>query len=369
MLKSPAIAVRALLAAGAVSLLTAVPATAFAALEKVKMGTPARVNIGYAPFIMTKAMGYFEQEGLDVEITEFLGTSVLVPQVANKSVDIGFPGADIVIISRQPGRDHLPVKFFYNVARKNPWDFVVPVESPIKVIGDLRGKKIGVGALANGNVPIARAMFTEMGMAAGKDYEFVPVGVGAPAVHAIRTKQIDVFNGFDATIAHLPNNGIQIRYLEQPEKYRALISNGFAAHEDTIKNRPDMLRRFGRAITKGIVACEANRELCVRAAWQLYPSLKAQGVPEDRAMTESLATLDARLASIYNFGPGPRKFGEYTPKMFADYIDVLHGGGELKSKDIAVDSLYTNALVDDFNKFDPAPLQAEVRKLKAVPAK
>ncbi|MEJ5992691.1 ABC transporter substrate-binding protein [Ramlibacter sp. PS3R-8] len=368
MQKFPAIALRALFAAGSISLLAAISAPALA-LDKVKMGTPARVNIGYAPFIMTKAMGFFEQEGLDVEITEFLGTSVLVPQVANKSVDIGFPGADIVIISRQPGRDHLPVKFFYNVARKNPWEFVVPVESPIKVIGDLRGKKIGVGALANGNVPIARAMFAEMGMTAGKDYEFVPVGVGAPAVHAIRTKQIDVFNGFDATIAHLPNNGVQIRYLEQPEKYRALISNGFVAHDDTIKNRPDMLRRFGRAITKGIVACEANRELCVRAAWQLYPSLKAQGVPEDRAMAESLATLDARLASIYNFGPGPRKFGEYTPKMFSDYIDVLHGGGELKSKEVAVDSLYTNAFVEDFSKFDAAALQAQVRGLKAVPAR
>ena len=338
-------------------------------LEKVKFGTPARMNIGYAPFVMTKAMGYFQEEGIDLEVTEFLGTSVLVPQVANKSVDIGFPGADILIISRQPGRDRMPVKYFYNVTRKNPWEFIVPVESPIKTIADLRGKRIGVGALANGNVPIARAMFTEMGMANGKDYEFVPVGVGAPAIHAMNSKQIDVFNGFDATIAHFPNNGIKIRYLEQPPKYRTLISNGFMAHEDLIANKPDLLKRFGRAFTKGMLACEANRPMCVRAAWQAYPGLKAQGVSEEKAMSDALATLEPRLGAMLNFPEGPRRYGEYTPKMWQDYIDVLFAGEELKSRDIAIDSLYTNAFVDDFNKIDAAQIQAAAKRLTSVPSK
>ncbi len=334
-----------------------------AAQEKVKMGTPARVNVGYSPFLLTREMGYFKQEGLEVEIVEFLGTSVLIPQVANKGVDIGFPGADAVIISRQPGRDYMPVRFFYNVTRKNPWDFVVPDHSPIKQIADLRGKKIGVGALANGNVPIARSMFREMGMEAGRDYEFVPTGVGAPAIHAMNTGQIDVFNGFDATIAFLANAGIKLRYLQQSPKYTNLISNGLMAHEDTIKNKPEMLGKFGRAIAKGIIACEADIPHCIRAAWKQYPTLKPQDKSDEQALAEAIPTVTKRMESMLTFAnpTAPRRYGEYQPQMWRDYIDVLFDGGEITSKQIDVASLYTNQLVETINAFDAAKVVADVK--------
>ncbi|WP_430396034.1 ABC transporter substrate-binding protein [Ferrovibrio sp.] len=333
------------------------------AQEKIKMGTPARVNIGYSPFLLARDMGYFQQEGLEVEIIEFLGTSVLIPQVANKGVDIGFPGADAVIISRQPGRDYMPVRFFYNVTRKNPWDFVVPDNSPIKRVEDLRGKKIGVGALANGNVPIARSMFREMKMEAGRDYEFVPTGVGAPAIHAMNTGQIDVFNGFDATIAFLANAGIKLRYLQQPPKYTNLISNGMMTHEDTIKNRPEMLGKFGRAVAKAILACEADIPHCIRSAWKQYPSLKPQDKTEEQALAEAIPTVTKRMESMLTFADpkAPRRFGEYQPQMWQDYIDVLYDGGEITSKQIDVASLYTNQFVDAINAFDPAKVLADVK--------
>src|SRR5690606_28623150 len=116
----------------------------------------------------------FEQENIQIEDLNFQGASVLMPQVANKEITIGFPGPDPLIVSQQPGRDPLPLQFFYNAARESIWEFLVLDESPLQALTDLKGKIIGVGALANANVPITRAMLREIGLEA-TDYSFMPI--------------------------------------------------------------------------------------------------------------------------------------------------------------------------------------------------
>jgi len=234
-------------------------------------------------------------------------------------------------------------------------------DSPVKTLQDLRGKKIGIGALANGNVPITRAMYKEMGMTAGKDFEFVPVGVGAPGVRALSNNDVAAFNGFDAILANFEVSGLKIRRLPQPPKYAGLLSNGFATHEDFIRDNPRMLAGFGRAITKGVVACEANRELCVRAAWKQYPSTRPAG-SEEEAMKASLMVLGKRMERYLDFPAGqPRRFGEYVPQVWRDYVSVLHDGGEMTTRDVNPEGLYTNALVPEFNRFDAQKIVDSVK--------
>lgn len=352
----------AVIALGATTLLAGIALPALAQ-QKIKLGTPARITYSYAPFLMAIEMGYMKDEGIELEIVEFLGTSLLVPQVANKSVDIGFPSADIVIINRQPGKDYMPVRFFYNSARSNIWEFAVLEDSPIKSIADLKGKKIGIGALANGNVPITRGMYKEMGMTAGKDYDFVPTGVGAPAIRALTNKDVDAFNGFDAIIAQFETAGLKIRRLDQPTKYSGLLSNGFMVHEDTLKSNPKLLAGFGRAISKGVVACEANMDFCVRNTWKYYPSTRGDKGTEAEQLTSGRHILESRMKRNLDFRDigGARRFGEYAPQVWKDYIDVLFDGGELTSKQVDINSLYTNEFVPEFNKFDPAQVQAQAK--------
>ena len=67
--------------------------------EKLVFATPSPTSISYAPFAMSFQMGYFKEEGLEVEMVRIKGSGTLVPQVANKSVDIGWPNPDVAIIS------------------------------------------------------------------------------------------------------------------------------------------------------------------------------------------------------------------------------------------------------------------------------
>lgn len=330
------------------------------AQQKVVFGTVTTVTLSNGPIVAAQALGFFKEEGLDVEIVSFKGTATLLPQISAKRVDVGYPNPDALIISRQPGRDPLPLKFFYNATRESAWEFAVLEDSPIKTLKDLNGKKLGVGALTFGNIPITRAMFKELGASA----EFVPVGVGAPAFLALRDKKIDALNLFDSQHATLELQGTRIRRLQMPQKYLDLFSNGFVAHDDTIKNNPKLVTGFGRAIAKVSVFCEANPGACVRAFWTLYPNQKPSG-DEAKAVADGIKIMNARFDKYLKFpNSGIRPWGEFPAQAWRDFAIALYEGGQLTTKDVPAETCYTNQFVPEFGKFDAAAIVARAKAAK-----
>jgi NitT/TauT family transport system substrate-binding protein len=336
----------------------AVAAPSVHAQQKLVFGTVTTVTLSLGIIVAAKQLGFYKEEGLDVDIVEFNGTATLLPQMTAKRVQIGYPNPDVLIISRQPGRDPLPIKYFYNATRESAWEFVVLADSPVKDLKDLNGKKLGIGALTFGNVPITRAMFKEMGV----NVELVPVGVGAPAFLAFREKKIDGLNLFDSQHATLEVQGTQIRRLAMPKKYKDLFSNGFVAHEDTIKENPKMLAAFGRAIAKTSVFCEVNRGACVKAFWALYPNQKPTGVDEAKAVADGVKIMNARFDKYLDFEDQKnRRWGEFPAQAWRDFAVTLFEGGQLTTKDVPVETCYTNALVPEMSRFDAASIVARAK--------
>ena len=346
---------RLALALAGAAVLAAAPAHA---QQKLVFGTVTTVTLSLGIIVAAKQLGHFREEGLDVDIVEFNGTGTLLPQMTAKRVQVGYPNPDVLILSRQPGKDPLPLKFFYNATRESAWEFIVPADSPIKDLKDLSGRKLGIGALTFGNVPITRAMFKELGVGV----ELVPVGVGAPAFLAFRERKVDGLNLFDSQHATLEVQGTAIRRLAMPKKYRDLFSNGFIAHEDMLRDNPKALAAFGRAIAKTSVFCEANRAACVRAFWALYPNQKPAGVDEARAVADGIRILSARFDKYLDFdGAKDRRWGEFPPQAWRDFATVLFEGGQLTTRDVPVDTCYTNALVPEMSRFDAAAVVARAR--------
>ncbi len=328
------------------------------AQTKVVFGTVTSVTLSLGIIVAAKGLGMFKEEGLDVDIVEFNGTGTLLPQMTAKRVHVGYPNPDVLMISRQPGKDPLPLKYFYNATRESAWEFIVPADSPIKDLRDLKGRKIGVGALTFGNIPITKAMFKELGFEA----ELVPVGVGAPAFLAFREKKVDALNLFDSQHATLEVQGTAIRRLAMPKKYKDLFSNGFVAHEDMIRDDPKTLVAFGRAIAKASVFCEANRAACVKAFWSLYPNQKPTSGDEATNIRNAAKIMDARFNKYLDFDDQKqRRWGEFPAQAWKDFAVALFEGGQISTKDIPVESCYTNALVPEMNRFDAAAIVARAK--------
>lgn len=347
---------QALLAITASALLAS-PASA---ATKIVYGNVTEMTLSQAPMVAAKRLGYFAEEGLDVELMGFKGTGTLIPQMLAKRVDIGYPNPDTLILSRAPGKEKLPIKYFYNATRSSGWEFAVLADSPLKSLKDLDGKTVGVGAMSFGNVPITKAEFKELGVNA----TMVPVGIGSAAFLALTGKRIDVLNLFDAQHATLEAEGTKIRRLPQLPRYEALFSNGFVAHEDMIKEKPEVLAGFGRAIAKATVFCEANREACVKLFWQEYPNTKPTG-DEAKVLADGVTVFSARFNKMLSFPAGQtRAWGSFEPKVWIDFAEALHEGGQLEPKTVDVENCYTNALVPKFSDFDAAKIVAQAKAYK-----
>jgi NitT/TauT family transport system substrate-binding protein len=335
------------------------------AQQKVKFGTGSAISLTSAPLTMTMGMGFFKEEGLEVEVIPFKGGSgVLIPQIVNKGITIGFPTLDVMIVARQPGRDYMPLKFFYNMTRTSIYEIIVLDSSPVKQLSDLKGKTIGVGGLTWGSIPIAKAMFKEEGLEVGKDLELIAVGQGVSAYQALTAGRIAALYLFDVPHAELEAMGTKIRRLFIKEKYDTLGSNSLIAHEDTIKNQGNLLARFGRAIARGTIASDVNPSAAVRMFWKYYPELKPTQGTEEEIIQNSVKALGVRLKRMLSFPIGsPKRFGEFPSQMWKNYVEVLHTGGQTTTADISVDTLYTNEFVQEFNAFD---IQSVIREAKAL---
>ncbi|NYT37701.1 ABC transporter substrate-binding protein [Allopusillimonas soli] len=320
-------------------------------MEKVSFAYPTNISLSNAPTLMAVGMGYFKEAGLDVSINFFQGSAVMLPQIAQKHVTFGWITPDPLVVSLQPKRDPLPVKMFYNGIYLSPFEIVVPADSPLQSLKDLKGKKIGVGAMSWGNVLVTETMLKDLGYTQQKDYTLVPVGVGPTAFRALQDGSIDALNLFDTFHTQMENRGAKLRRLPFEKKYRELFSSGLIAHNDTLKERPDLVVAFGKAATKGVIACNANPVACVKNFWKLYPNTKpAQGTEQEK-LDDAVKVLQVRLKTMIP-PEGLKEMGYYTEEAWKHYAELLHAGGQLPTADVPVQTLYTNDFVKSINDFD-----------------
>lgn len=346
---------------GCTALLLATASTGWAAeRQKVSFAYPTNISLSNAPTLMAIGMGYFEEAGLDVDINFFQGSAVMLPQVAQKHIDFGWTPPDPLVISLSPDRDALPVKMFYNGIYQSPYEIVVLEDSPIHSLKDLKDKKIGVGAMSWGNLLVTETMLRDEGYALQKDYEFLPVGVGATALRALTDGSVDALNLFDTFHVQMENSGAKLRRIAFEQRYRELFSSGWMAHEDTLKERPELVKAFAKAATKGVIACNADPRACVENFWNLYPATKPAQGSEEEKLADAVRVLKVRLATMIPEG-GLANMGYYKLENWQDYARILHMGGQLKSADVPVERLFTNDFVAAINDFSADEVIEQVK--------
>ncbi len=99
--------------------------------------------------------GFFEEEGIEVDLLPGKGGSYVVQQVGAETVDIGIIAVNSVLPAWDKGID---IKMVYQVNVTNLFDFMVPEGSTVTDIKQLKGKVIGVTDLGSGEVPLVRSV-------------------------------------------------------------------------------------------------------------------------------------------------------------------------------------------------------------------
>lgn len=318
-------------------------------LFEVVFGVPHKeIGVGTEAicYAVPKQLGYFEEEGLDVELITLEGSPVIMQLIGSGRVHTG-QGAPVTVLNAII--EGVPATCVYNLIPKYGSGLAVLDDSPIKSIGDLeKGMLIGVSALASGRVPEAETMLEHWGFGPD-DVSIVAVGTGSQAAGALTTGQVDGLYMWDQAYATLEGQGIKLRVLRDvfPGSEKLMDYVQFFS-TDMVNNHPDKVEGYGRAMAKGLLWSITNPAGALDLFYKEFPAYKpvqAEVYEGDLfALTSYANQHKIEGSDAIGYGHFPEGFVEFT-------TDFLYENGKLDKVD-DYNILYTNKFLESYNDFD-----------------
>lgn len=308
--------------------------------ETVVLGLSTGSSFAYGYFI-AEELGFYDEEGYDVELQPTGGSSDVAQLLASGNVDVGMgvPGAMLPAIEQ--GSALYP---FFTYAYGEVFDVVVPAGSDITSIEQLEGKTIGISDLAGGETPLVKALLAQAGLDPDKDVKLLEIGAAAPKVKlAVDRGDIDAYSTAKSDLAKIGAAGVEFTSIA-PDSLDTLPAEGLLAQDDT-KDNAEMLAAIGRATAKGQLIAYTNVDAAVCV-------LKEQ-IPEEFVDEEAGR---ASLESVIPITEAPQESGEYRFGLldvegWNTYVDIYIQGGVL-SEPIDMAQYVIDDHVDAFNDFD-----------------
>ncbi len=227
------------------------PSAALAQTTPVKFQLDWRFEGPAALFLLPAAKGYFKDEKLDVSIDAGNGSGGAVTRVASGAYDIGF--ADMAALmefhANNPDAPNKPVAVMV-VYNNTPAAVLALKKSGIKSLADLTGKKLGAPVFDAGRrgFPIL-AKANKLGAVNW-------ISMDPPLRETMLVRgDVDAITGFSFTsLLNLEARGTKaadVVVFPYPDHGVKLYGNVIIATPKFVKEKPEALKAFLRAFTKG----------------------------------------------------------------------------------------------------------------------
>ncbi|MEU8117813.1 ABC transporter substrate-binding protein [Spirillospora sp. NPDC049024] len=323
---------------------------------RLGIGSPSW-NAGYATLAVSEARGYFAKEGLDVDVQLFPSGTQVAQQVISGQIDVGLMTPEPVSIGHAKDTG---LTYFAQYWTRWIYSLKVPENSPIASVADLKGKRIGVTAVASSGGTFARTAMKTQGLDPDS-IKLLPIGAGAEQVTAIKSGKVDALALWDTQYQIVENSGVRLKPLPVPGTEN-LFGGGLAVKRPDLRKKEDLLVRFGRAFAKGVVFAQADPEAAVGDLWKLHPEAKgAASVPEDQLLAGQVKVLKVRLDG-QKAGPGDGDgWGRMDPASVTGTVKFMTAAG-LIGKEFPATDIYTNDLIAKINAFPHDEIRAAAKK-------
>jgi NitT/TauT family transport system substrate-binding protein len=241
----------------------------------------------YLPIFLAVDKGYFTEQHLDVEVTQYQGSSTLnVPRLARGDIDLspmvlspgffnqGAQGFNVQLIAALTEAHRGWNDTTWIVVRQDLWD-----SGAIRTLADLRGKRIdGVAAgslvdylvriaLAKGGVPLNAVTYTNK------------INDNASIYAAMRNKAIDVLGNVEVVVTQLQQQKLAHKWLTTNDIAPGVQESFLAASPQFLKNKRDAAKRFLMGYLKAAHEIEITG-----GTWTpelVRTVVKWSGIPED----------------------------------------------------------------------------------------
>ncbi len=241
-------------------LLAAVPApvspvgpTAAGAAERLVVGVTS-LSPGTMPLYAAKEKGFFEAEGLAVELPVFRSGTENAQAILANEVHIGIGNITEVFSVRKAGQD---ARFFWSVANLMPFKLYARPE--VQSVKDLKGKKLAISKFGSQTDYLTQTMLRHFGIEPIKEAAILQIGSTPARYAAMKAGSVD------ATIMWFPQTLVADkegfrRLADLAEIFPDWSYMGYHAKAEYLRTQRDRVVRFLRAHTRGLQEVQKNPE-------------------------------------------------------------------------------------------------------------
>jgi NitT/TauT family transport system substrate-binding protein len=233
--------------------------TAVQAQETVRI---TNIGRGYyaGPLYVAMREKLFERHGLKPEVTLVKGGALVLQSLLSKDADFGVLSYEHVITAAAQGKNlvsifNITTRPINNLIANNELmaaDANMTLEQKIL---SLKGKRIGTPSAGGSGEKMLGVLAKQYGLKLPGDIQLVYLGADAPAyVGAFQAKVIDAAIPFEPAGVLLEQKklgGILVNLMSgDVDQFRDLVFMGVATNEDTIRTRPELVRKIAEVFTE-----------------------------------------------------------------------------------------------------------------------
>jgi NitT/TauT family transport system substrate-binding protein len=247
-------------AAAGASTVFGVPTIAIAAApkEKFTVAVGAEHALVYLAWDVAKAMGYFDQEGLDVSLIYTKGGTEAGLALISGNVDYSGNAIDHAIAAAEQGKSLVMISDFMD---QPGLTIVTKPENKGKFPNGaaLKGKNVGITSVGSATDVIAKWIGHRSGLNRD-DIKTIGVGGGATVMAALSGGQVDVALALDpfATLLLKQGRGVAVAEFYTPKATREWLGarswcfTGALTRADVIAKYPERTQKVVNALTRAM---------------------------------------------------------------------------------------------------------------------
>ena len=226
----------------------------------------------------------FAKDNVAIEWVQSAGSNKALEGLRGNTLDFGSAAGAAALMERVTGT---PVKAIYVFSRPEWTALVVPQNSPLKAVSDLKGKKIAVTKGTDPHIFLMRAL--DGAGLAEKDVTIVALPHAEGRV-ALEKGEVDAWSGLDPMMAQS----------ELVAKSRLLFRDPYLNTYGVLNVREDFAKDNAEAVRRVLKTYEVARNAAIRSPDMLRAALVKAANIDDAVAARQLERTDLRSPAIGN---------------------------------------------------------------------
>jgi NitT/TauT family transport system substrate-binding protein len=286
-------------------------------------------SVQFAPFYVAQERGYFADAGLDVKFRYGI-ESDLMKLVGTGQLPFMIGSGEEVVLGRSQG---LPVRYVMRWYRKFPVVLFAKAAQGIRSPLDLAGKRVGIPGLFGASYVGWEALI----YASGLDPAAVNLqSIGFTQASAVSEDRVD------AALDYIVNGPVQLQQAGEEVTvlpvydYVDLPSNGIITNEQTLNEKPELVRALVSAVTRGLADTLADPDAAFDISIAAVPEAGGPQIKTSRAIFD---------ASVKLWQADAGELGRSDPVTWAKAASFMKEMGLIQNEVDPAD-LFTNDFVE-----------------------